>query len=146
MAFRSLSSAGTVRHLTGRNVKGGGVVSNLLILALLALAMFFYYRAMTQGEGHGTQTARQDEAATTGESSATADQHDDNQASALVQTAAATAESKQEAGLDPKLVQGLNAVIKAPQSTGAEIRSGLAPVPAAQVDLIKQVFAPELLK
>jgi len=127
------------------------LVANLLIVALLALAVFFYIRAMAPGEEHGTQTAQHDETATAGSSSATVDQHDGDQtsasqASAIAETAPVTPESKQEAGLDPKLVQSLSAIINTPKSTGAEIRSGLAPVPASQVDLIKQVFAPELLK
>lgn len=151
MSIRSLDSIRTVRHLKYKTGRGEVPVSKIIMLALLVLAAYFYYRAMTPGGEHATQTERHDEPATGNASSVALDHPEGN--NALVPLASATAEtpmvgqtSEQEDKPDPKLVQSLNTIIDSSTSFDVETKTGLMPVPAPQIDLIKQVFAPELLK
>jgi hypothetical protein len=159
--------------------KGGSSV--FVVLALLAIAIFFYVRAVAPpAEAPASAKAGGDSAAPLPGNPATV---------ALPPVAAAGEGAPARASLDPKLVDALSGVMKPtgepPQGAAAEAaeteteteaaaetetaaarasqaaaaeapvaapepaeapqpRPGLQPVPTAQLDLLKDVFAPEI--
>ena len=129
-----MSNATTIENARVRNLRSNGTRTHgaaagsvIIIIALLALAVYFYMRAMSSDTGHEARprVAAQPEATTS--------------------EATAAADAGARTDIDPGLVKSLDAVINPPGGSGAVSGSPL-PVPQAQVDLIKQVFAPELVQ
>ena len=146
MSMRSLGASEAVRLRIGQEQRGGAPISMILIVALLALAIYFYVRALTPGGDVGIQAAL-DGQPSAGDPSAAGDRIENGLADmAEASQTTGAAPVSQETALDPSLVNGLQAIIAAPKPSGTAINTGLVPVPAHPVDLIRQVFAPDLVK
>lgn len=112
-----------------RRDKAGRPWSTALILILLAIAAYFYVRSILpmQTADAPTTTAAATTAAPAGKAEPPVVTADGPVAPA--------------AGIDPRLVEALAKHLPPPAN-----ETGLRPLPAEQLELIKRVFAPELLE
>ncbi len=139
-----------------RRIVGKGGSSVFIVLALLAIAIFFYVRAVAPPPASAPSTVSGE--ASRAPLAATP-------ATLGLPPAPPAGGEPAAAALDPKLVDALSNVVKQPPEPGeaaaepaaaapaseaaaaeapASPAAGPQPVPTAQMDLLKDVFAPEL--
>lgn len=157
MASPSVSTAQPIRlSATPRASAGESLLPKLLIVALLALAVFFYIRAIAppaEELSGDTPQALAEPPITPAAAPDAAPPAADSEPSPVAAPAADGPDSQplqaseNPAGEPPAEppTAAAQAATAEPAATPAEpVNAGPVPVPTAQIDLIKQVFAPEL--
>ena len=142
-------------------VSGAIPAPKIVIVALLLLAVFFYIRAISTSGEHAPRVAEVDQTQVGSAANESATVSEPAVVDGGAQVLAGVGPTSDQPPLDrpatipggvemnPDLVAALNSVMDPTDDTAdstPQVASGLREVPATQLDLIKRVFSPELLR